>query len=213
MFRVGNIVEMLLRDETSVPDIESHLNSDDSISKRLLRKTNYNSIKMKLKTFENMGDITDQLDIAQLVARHLCTRYRSQLMCLKRYYDDNTDETMAEQSSYSSWCCCVSGNTDDRHGSRSHRSYTPQDPRASNDVEVLEKLAIFAIAFVIQSINNNNVRISSEEKLPTKDALASTLVLTVSRAYTTINIGLFSSFISKPETIPIDPTALAKVLK
>ena len=63
-FRVSKIVELLSETETSVPEIESRLNSSSKVSKKVLQKADYDIVKMKLKAIGNVGDMTDQLDVA-----------------------------------------------------------------------------------------------------------------------------------------------------
>ena len=66
-----------------VPEIESVLSGDVKASKKVFRKADFEKIGSRLKLIGSVGDITDHIEVAQLVARHMCTRYRSQLICLK----------------------------------------------------------------------------------------------------------------------------------
>ncbi|CAF5182390.1 unnamed protein product, partial [Rotaria magnacalcarata] len=106
---------------------------------------------MKLKQIENIGDMIDQLDVAQLVARHICTRYRSQLICLKPNYDDIADyENDEEQSSGSPWCCFSRGGV-----------FSPTASKFSYDKDTFQRIVTFAIAFIIETLNTETIRVSS----------------------------------------------------
>ncbi|CAF3998809.1 unnamed protein product, partial [Rotaria sp. Silwood1] len=103
---VIKIIQLLGENKTSIPEIEFILNNDGKINTKILQNIDYDIIKMKLKSIGNIGDITDQLDVAQLVARHLCTRYRSQLICLKLNNDNIIyDKPVTNIPPSSSWCC------------------------------------------------------------------------------------------------------------
>ncbi|CAF1085516.1 unnamed protein product [Rotaria sordida] len=204
-YKVSKIIQLLSEDKTSISDIESMLNSDDNVSTKVLRKTDYNIIKMKLKSIGNVGNMTDQLDVAQLVARHLCTRYRSQLLCLKHNNDNIVNnEPTVNQPSGSSWLCCSSGS----------RVFSPKEPISSSyENDTFKKIVTFAIAFTIKTLNSETVKASSNEKSSRRDALATTLVLIICRAHLDTDTSLFSSFRLKNVFLPIDSTVLSKILK
>lgn len=144
---------------------------------------------MKLNGFANyIGDTIDYIDVSQLVARHLCTRYRSQLLCLNptsssslSMIDLSTSSTRAPLSSSSSstsssswWSCCKS------------RPSTPYISRQATSIDqsnIIERIATFAIAFVISSINRETNRMPSSMRTPRKDILATRIVLMISRAH------------------------------
>ncbi|CAF3339062.1 unnamed protein product [Rotaria sp. Silwood2] len=198
--KVSKIVELLSEGITSIADIESILNSDTNVNINVLQKTDYDIIKMKLKSIGNVGDMTDQLDIAQLVARHLCTRYRLQLICLKPHNDNIIyNEPITNKSSSQSWGCC-----------NKSRVISPKERISSYETDTFKKIITFAMAFIIKTLNSETVKISNE-KSSRKDALATTLVLIVCRAYSNIDINRFSSSRFKYTTIPIDLTILSKV--
>ena len=204
--RVGKIVELISRNETSVPDIISVLNNVNKVQAERLRKTDYELVRMKLKAIGNVGDMTDQLDVAQLVARHLCTRYRPQLMCLKTTNEtfddeDENDDTVAEKPSSTSWWkCCGSGEW-----------LSPKKTISSDENIILEKLSTFAIAFIIHEINTETISVSSHGKSARKDALATTLVLVVNRAHLNVDTGVLSSLRYGKEKLPINKKAVTKV--
>lgn len=75
-------------------------------------KADYDTIKNRLKAIRSVGYMTEQIDVAQLVARHLCKIYRSQLFCLKpsKHSQLDTDDLSKELlSSRWWWCCCYHG--------------------------------------------------------------------------------------------------------
>jgi hypothetical protein len=193
---------LISKDEKSVLEIESALNNEKKVKTKLLRKTDYNIIKMKLKAIGNVGDMTDQLDVAQLVARHLCTRYHSQIICLKTNSNDTDDEESFEEVPPATpwWKCCGSGGW-----------FASKSKVTSNGNEIIEKMSTFAIAFIIHSINTETIRVSSNSKSARKDALATTLVLTVNRAHLSADTGVLSSFRQGKEKLPINTKAVTKV--
>ena len=202
MSRVGKIVEALCTGKTSVPEIESILNSSTYVGIDMLRRMNYDSVRMKVKTLGSVGDMTDQLDAAQLVARHICTRYHSQLICLSSDNAEISDDSFEGESSWPFWCCCGIGDT----------SPSTKEPISSNGEEIFKKMATFAIAFIIKTINSDTLVVrSNDNSAREKDALATRLVLVVSRAHSSVKTNRFSSFLQKNETIPIDFTAFTRV--
>ena len=163
---------------------------------------NYDSVRMKVKTLGNIGNMTDQLDVAQLVARHLCTRYHSQLICLSSNNAEIIDESVADESIRPSWCCCGIGDLPP-----SRKKSVP-----SNRENIFKKMATFAIAFIIKTINDGTVVVASNEKSARKkDVLATNLVLIVNLAHSNVQTYSFSSFLQTNETIPIDSTAFTRV--
>lgn len=208
LFRVGKIIELLSVRETSISKIESGLNSGTKVNSNILKNINYDMIKMYLKSIGNIGDMTEQLDVAQLVARHLCTRYHSQLICLKpnhQYSYDNDNKPVQEKSSSSSssswWNCC----------SKSKVS-SPKQPIYTDKQDTIRKLSTFATAFIIHAINNETIRISSNTKSERKDALATSLVLVVCEAdLNEHGIQALSSTRYGNETLPIDLSAVTNV--
>ncbi len=199
IFRVGQIVELLSTGETSVPAIESALNRNQKVNTEVLRKTDYNRVKTRLKAIGNVGDMTDQLDVAQLVARHLCTRYHSQLICLER--NNSNNETVEVVSSSPSWKCCGS----------SRQLSTSKESKFFDENEIIRKISTFATAVIIQTINDQTMRISFKGKSARKDALATTLVLIVCQAHPDINAISSSSFRQMNEKLSINLTEVLKV--
>ncbi len=182
--------------------IESALNNDHKVNTNVLRKTDFSIVKMKLKAIGNVGDMTDQLDIAQLVARHLCTRYHSQFLCLKpKHQDSNIDEYIEKQSSSSScWqCCCPK-----KWISSKHLTFF-------DEKEIIRKISTFAIAVIIQTINSGTIRVSPNGLSARKDALATTLVLIVCQAHTNIDSKFVSPFRYGNENLPLNLIAVSKV--
>jgi len=159
-------------------------------------------IKMSLKTIGNIGDMTEQLDVAQLVARHLCTRYHSQLICLKsnNQYSDDENIIVKESSSSSWWKCCGSINWSSSKVSTSF-----------DGEETIRKISTFAIAFIIHTINSETVRVSATSRSARRDALATTLVLIVCQAGQNAVIRGSSSRRYENENLPINLTAVSKV--
>ncbi len=200
MFRVGKIIELICEGQTSVPAIELALNSNTKVSSKVLRKADYNMIKMNLKAMGNVGDMTDQLDVAQLVARHLCTRYHSQLICLESNNHNSDNVEYIEQES-PWWKCCCSSN----------EWFSSRQSTFSDGKESIRKISTFAIAFIIQAMTSETITISSIKKSERKDALASTLVLIVCQAHPNTD----TKFITSPhlgnENLPINLTAVSEV--
>ncbi|CAF3238270.1 unnamed protein product [Rotaria socialis] len=196
-YRISKITESIIDNDISIHDIESKLDNNNKVNTKLIQKADYDMIKMKLKQIENIGDMIDQLDVAQLVARHICTRYRSQLLCLKPNYDDIADyENDEEQSSGSPWCCF----------SRS-RVFSSKASKFSYDKDSFQRIVTFAIAFIIETLNTGTIRVSSNGKSSRKDALATALVLIISRAHS----NLVSSYHDRSTNIPIDSAAFVKM--
>ncbi len=200
MFRVGKIIELICEGQTSVPEIELALNSSTKVNSTVLRKADYNMIKMRLKAMVNVGDMTDQLDVAQLVARHLCTRYHSQLICLEPNHENSDTVELIEQES-PWWKCCGSSST----------WYSSKQSTYSDGKETIRKISTFAIAAIIQAINNETITVSSNKKSERKDALASTLVLIVCQAYPNTDTKFITSSHLGNENLPINLTAVSEV--
>ncbi|CAF5221912.1 unnamed protein product, partial [Rotaria magnacalcarata] len=149
--RISKITESIIGNDISIHDIESRLDNNNQVNTTLTQQADYDMIKMKLKQIENIGDMIDQLDVAQLVARHICTRYRSQLICLKPNYDDIADyENDEEQSSGSPWCCFSRGVV-----------FSPTASKFSYDKDTFQRIVTFAIAFIIETLNTETIRVSS----------------------------------------------------
>ncbi len=191
---MAQVLEVLGEGLSFIPDIGSILNSSAKVSAKVLQDIDYSLIKKKLKAIGSVGDMTEHIEVAQLVARHLCTRYRSQLLCLKPNH--HTDTPDASSSS-----CC---------GSLCSKK------RNSSDLdEPAEKTATFAVAFIIQEIQNGKVKIAGQNKKSRSEktkALESALVLTVCRAQAskTRRFFRFLAFHRK-ENLLIEPSAVLKV--
>lgn len=199
---------MFIEGETSIYNIESILNSDTKSDMDVFRSANYDMVKMKLRSLGNVGDLTDHVDIAQLVARHLCTRYHSQFLCLQPNADDIVDdESPVKMPSRSSWCCCSGDDDDDNDDNR----VSVGNSTIVFEKDILRKLATFAIAFVIAMLNTEQIKVSPNEKSQKKDAVATMLILTISRADPSIDTNLFSSSNYENANMALDSTALAKV--
>jgi hypothetical protein len=189
---------MLAGNLTSVSDIESILNSGAKVNLKALERTDFDFIKMKLKVIENVGDMADQIDVAQLVARHLCTRYRSQFICLKANKHDTVDSV--DVSSTPWWKCCGSG-----------RWLSTKQSTFPDESVIAREIATFAIAFIIHALNSEIIKVPVNEKSSRKDALATTLVLVVSRAHRNIETSFFPTLRYGKENLPIETAAVLQV--
>ena len=172
VFRVGKIVKLIGEGEKSVLDIESELNSSDKVGVKKLRQTDLDIVRMKLKSFGSLGDMMDQLDVAQLVARHLCTRYHAQFLCLKPNNQYAEEDEVVEQKKGSWWNCCGGS-----------KWVFPKQATYTSENEDVYKISTFAIAYIIHAINSDTVKVSAGSKSTRKDALATTLVLVVCEAH------------------------------
>ncbi|CAF3754531.1 unnamed protein product, partial [Rotaria sp. Silwood1] len=209
--KVIKIIQLLGENKTSIPEIEFILNNDGKINTKILQNIDYDIIKMKLKSIGNIGDITDQLDVAQLVARHLCTRYRSQLICLKLNNDNIIyDKPVTNIPPSSSWCC----SSNHRIVSAKQQQQQQQQPILSSyENDTFKKIVTFAMAFIIKTLNSETVKVSLKEKSSRKDALATTLVLIVCRAYLNIDTNHYLTLDFKHINLPIDLTLITKMLE
>lgn len=207
MIRLARFIEIFRKNITSIGDIESVLIHGTEMSSNTSSSLDSQLIRMKINGLANfIGDTIDYVDVSQLVARHLCTRYRSQLICLYptpahslSMVELSTSSvplpTSTSSSSKSSWWSCC-------------KSRPPSPPilsRAATSIDqsnVLERISTFAIAFLLYSINRENHRMASSLRTPRKDALATRLVLIISRAY---------RHDSAKYPLPIDQAAVSKV--
>ncbi len=185
-------MKLLIEGEKSILAIQSALNNPDRIHGNNLRKIDYDIIRMRLKSLGNVGDMVDQLDVAQLVARHLCTRYHSQLICLSP-----KKQTVEILPASSGWNCC--GGT---------KWVTSDKKEYSFVTNAIENLSTFAIAFIIQAINSDAVWLSKSGKSSRKDALATTLVLLVCQAHANTMV---SSGRHIARSLPINSTEVQQV--
>lgn len=192
-YRVARILELICSEEKSYSTVESTLNRDGETNIKLLKKTNWPSIKNKLHSLGNVGDLIDQLDVAQLVARHICTRYYSQFLCLKA--SSSVDEVDIVETKSSSMNCCSKNST----------WLFPQNDKFTNENQITENLSTFALAYIIYAINNQLIHYSStsDEKSTQRDALATLFVLTICQAHFVSN--------TNPR-LPVDRTRLVKLL-
>ena len=197
--RVGKIVKLIGEGEKSVLDIESQLSNDNQVEVRKLRKTDFDMIRMKLKSFGNLGDMIDQLDVAQLVARHICTRYHAQLLCLKPDDRYAPEDEVVEEKKRPWWKCCG--------GTKWVFPKKATQPEVNEDVR---KMSTFALAYIIHTINSDKIKVSSTSKSARKDALATTLVLVVCEAYLN-NTGVFSTLRQGNKTLSISASSVADV--
>ena len=192
---------MLTGHLTSVSDIESILKNGGKVNLKAIQKADLDYIKMKLKVFGNIGDMIDQMDVVQLVARHLCTRYRSQFGCLKAGTHDTVDHVdIVKESSSPWWKCCGS-----------NQWLSSKQSTYSDENVIAEKISTFAIAFIIHAINSETIKASNNEKSSRKDALATTLVLVVNRAHRYAETSFFPAVRQGKENLPIDPAVVIKV--
>jgi hypothetical protein len=185
-----------------VPEIGSILTGATQVSANILQKADYDLIKRQLKAIGRLGDMTEQIEVAQLVARHLCTRYRSQLLCLKPNAQGKIDTEDLPEESLSSpwwWCCCCEW-------------LCSKQATTSNQNETAEKIATFALAFIIQTIKSEPIKIpSSKDK---KQALAMTLIFIVNRAQRGKTSNFFRAlFSNKEDKLLIEPSAVLKVAR
>lgn len=190
---------MIGEGEKSVLDIESELNSDDQVGVRKLRKTDFDMVRMKLKSFGNMGDMVDQLDVAQLVARHICTRYHAQLLCLKPDDQYAPEDEVMEEKKRPWWKCCGGP-----------KWVFPKKATQLEGNEDVRKMSTFALAYIIHAINNDKIKVSSTGKSARKDALATTLVLIVCEAHLD-STGVISTLRQGNKSISISTTSVADV--
>lgn len=197
--RVARIIELICSNETSIPTIESKLNDSRDVNVKLLRKTDWSLIKMKLRPLGNVGDLTDQLDVAQLVARHLCTRYHSQFLCLNFHSSVEQVQIVEQKSPW--WKCC---------GKEGQWLFPKEQPHSA---DVIERLSTFALAYIIYAINNEMIRHSSNERSARRDALATTLVLIVCQAHADTDVKGSAMIRKGNDRFPIDRTMLMKILK
>jgi hypothetical protein len=201
-FRIGNIVELLSGNSTFVPKIESILSGDPKSNSKVFQKTDFEIIKSRLKLIGSVGDMTDQVEIAQLVARHMCTRYRSQLICLKPNTHSNINSVKPVEKispSKSWWKCC------------STQSLSQQST-ISNWNETVGQISTFASAFIIQAIISETIRSSTNASLSRREALASMLVLIVCRAHRTNATSFFQSINFREKSkLLIEQNTLSKV--
>jgi hypothetical protein len=201
-FRVGNIVELFSGNAGFVPEIESILDGGVKTSRKTFRESDFATIKGRLESIGSVGDITDYVEIAQLVARHMCTRYRSQLICLKPNVNSNPDSVrIVEEVSppKSSWNCCSS-------------EVSTKRLHISNQNETSGLIATFAAAFIIHAIISGKIKSSTLENLSRREALASMLVLVVCRANRTTETSLFQSVNFKDnKNLPVEQKTLLKV--
>ena len=206
--RLERYIEVFKKNITSIDDIQSLLIEGVYASRKSYNSLDIQLIRMKLNGFAHyIGDTIDYVDVSQLVARHLCTRYRSQLLCLNpvpthslSMIDVSTSSTRTpsspppSSSSSSWWSCC-----------RSRRPSSPNPSRPATSIDqsnIIERIATFAIAFVLSSINRETNRMPSNIRTPRKDALATRLVLMISRAH---------SDHSTKYPLRIDPETVSKV--
>lgn len=157
---------------------------------------------MSLKSIGNVGDMTEQLDVAQLVARHLCTRYRLQLICLKpnQQYSNDDQHELIEEKPTSCWNCCDSS-----------KIFSSKQSTYTDKKETIKKISTFAIAFIIHAINNETIWVSSNTKSARKDALATSLVLIVCAADPNDGRKALSPSRYGNENLPINLTAVSTV--
>ncbi len=203
IFRVSQIIQLIIEGEQSIGAIESTLNNHYKINENNIRKIDNDRIKMRLKPIGNVGDIIDQLDVAQLVARHLCTRYHSQLICIdpnNRFVPAKSQPVKVPSSSSSSWNCC--GDT---------KWVLPDQPVYYHGGDAIQRLSTFATAFIIQAINCETIRVSKSRKSSRKDALASTLVLLVCQAHLNTHKNMLSSVHQSDRSLPINSTEVYRV--
>lgn len=157
--------------------------------------------RTRFRGFGSVRDTIDQVDVAQLVARHLCTRYRSQLVCLvPTPQDSDVAIARVEKTAASSkwWKCCAS-------------RPTPEEETVSMiQTDVVGSIARFAIAFIVYSINTETTKISSSHKTPRNDALATRLVLMVCRAH---RVSDESTTHKTKFTLPIKRAAVVQVTR
>ena len=126
-------------------------------------------IRMRLKGFTEVIDTIDQVDVAQLVARHLCTRYRSQLICVTTNQNDQHYSNSKDKQN--SFCSCCT------------QTVSAEKPRSSiSQVGPMERLVKFAIASIICTINTETHPKLTKLQTPKKDFLATRLVLLISNA-------------------------------
>ena len=201
-FRVGNIVELFSGSSEFVPEIESILSGSVKTSKKHFSKADSALLKERLKLIGGVGDMTDHVEIAQLVARHMCTRYRSQFICLKPDTHSNIHSQKSVEKvtpSKSSWNCC-STQTSIKQSNISYESNT------------VGQIATFATAFVIHAIIREHIRSSTNENLTRREALASMLVLIICRANRGADTSLFQSInFSDNKSVLIEQKTLLKV--
>jgi len=67
-FRVGQIINVPSQPLSFVPEIGSVLSGAAQVSAQVLQKADYDRIKDQLKEIGSVGDVNEQIEVAQLVA-------------------------------------------------------------------------------------------------------------------------------------------------
>ena len=186
---------------TSIPEIEVALRSETRPTAKARSKEDSDMARMRFKSFSNVRDTIDQVDVAQLVARHLCTRYRLQLICLvPTPHESHVPVVHVEKTTPSAkwWKCCAS------------RPSVGEQVASMIQDDVIGSIARFAIAFIIHSLNTETKKIVSSQRTPRNDALATRLVLTVCRAH---QASAEATSREKKFTLPINQAAVVKVTR
>lgn len=169
-FRIDRLLDIFYKNPASISEIEYFLNLKGPVNSRNHSSIDFDTIRNKLKDLTELMNTIDQIDVAQLVARHLCTRYRSQLICLAFDNNENLHLTFSEEKT-SAFSCCSK----------------PKESRdlsvvSSTKVSSIDRLVNFAIAFVIDSINKDDYQRPQTQKTSRKDHLATRLVLMITQA-------------------------------
>ena len=201
VLRVDRFVNLLGNQVTSMSEIEAVLRGSTRTNTKARSEVDGEVTRMRFRGFGNVRDTIDQVDVAQLVARHLCTRYRSQLVCLvPTPHDSDVAIARVEKTAPSSkwWKCCAS-------------RPTPEEETVSMiQTDVVGSVARFAVAFVVHSINTETTKISSSQRTPRNDALATRLVLIICRAH---RVSDETTTHKTKFTLPINRAAVVQVTR